>query len=137
MGRSEDRAAIVLRFFEQRDFRSVGEELGSSEDAARMRVNRARQKLRLLLKRRGLALSTATLGTALASEAIRAAPAALAASIASAALASGPAGAGVASTILKLLTMTKIQISGFGDTPCAKSNCYPGTGIVDGTRGSW
>src|SRR4029077_7092100 len=32
---SEDRTAILLRFFEQRDFRSVGEALGSNEDAAR------------------------------------------------------------------------------------------------------
>ena len=30
---SEDRTAILLRFFEQRDFRSVGEALGSNEDA--------------------------------------------------------------------------------------------------------
>src|SRR5262249_41803044 len=32
---SEDRAAILMRFFEQRDFRGVGQALGSSEDAAR------------------------------------------------------------------------------------------------------
>ena len=36
-----DRMAILLRFFEQRDFRFVGEALGSNEDAARMRVTRA------------------------------------------------------------------------------------------------
>jgi len=29
---TQDRASIVLRFFEQRDFRSVGEELGISEN---------------------------------------------------------------------------------------------------------
>ena len=33
-----DRTAILLRFFEQQDFRAVGQALGSSEDAARMRV---------------------------------------------------------------------------------------------------
>ncbi len=38
---SEDRTAILLRFYEQRDFRSVGAALGGSEDAARMRVSRA------------------------------------------------------------------------------------------------
>ena len=32
---AEDRAAILLRFFEQCDFRLVGEALGSNEDAAR------------------------------------------------------------------------------------------------------
>ena len=38
---AEDRAAVILRFFEQRDFRAVGEMLGSSEDAARKRVSGA------------------------------------------------------------------------------------------------
>src|SRR6185436_13584865 len=32
-----DRTAILLRFFEQHDFRSVGRAIGSNEDAARMR----------------------------------------------------------------------------------------------------
>ena len=34
----DDRAAILLRFFEQLEFRAVGEKMGSNEDAARMRV---------------------------------------------------------------------------------------------------
>jgi DNA-directed RNA polymerase specialized sigma24 family protein len=37
---AEDRAAVLLRFFEQRDFRSIGETLGTSENTARMRVSR-------------------------------------------------------------------------------------------------
>src|SRR6185436_9699668 len=45
-----DRRAILLRFFEQRDFRNIGATLGSNEDAARMRVNRALDKLQLLLE---------------------------------------------------------------------------------------
>src|SRR2546423_1868637 len=53
---AEDRAAILLRFFEQRDFRSVGEALGSNEEAARKRVNRALDKLQVFLKHRGVAL---------------------------------------------------------------------------------
>ena len=40
-----DRTAILLRFFEQHDFRSVGRAIGSNEDAARMRVSRALEKL--------------------------------------------------------------------------------------------
>ena len=42
---AQDRAAILLRFFEQRDLRSVGEALGSSEDAAQKRVTRALEQL--------------------------------------------------------------------------------------------
>ena len=46
----EDRTAVLLKFFERRDFRAVGEALGSSEDAARMRVNRALEKSQALVK---------------------------------------------------------------------------------------
>lgn len=41
-----DRNAIVLRFFEGKDFNEVGAALGIGEDSARMRVNRALEKLR-------------------------------------------------------------------------------------------
>ncbi|MGH7967626.1 MAG: RNA polymerase sigma factor, partial [Limisphaerales bacterium] len=62
----EDRTAVLLRFFEKCDFRSVGEALGSSEDAARMRVNRALERLHSLLKQRGVTISAAALATGLA-----------------------------------------------------------------------
>lgn len=106
----EDRTAILLRFFEKRDFRSVGEALGSSEDAARMRVNRALERLHLLLKQRGVTISAAALATGLAAEAVTAAPAGLAVSIAASALARA-AGTGTALTFLKILTMTKLKLS--------------------------
>jgi len=57
---AEDRAAILLRFFEQQDFRSVGAALGSNEEAARKRVDRALDKLHSLLKVRGITLSGTT-----------------------------------------------------------------------------
>jgi RNA polymerase sigma factor (sigma-70 family) len=74
----EDRDAIVLRFFERKDFRAIGEVIGGTENAAQKRVARALDKLRQLLAQRGVALSGAALMTALASEVIAAAPAALA-----------------------------------------------------------
>src|SRR5579862_1168728 len=98
-----DRTAILLRFFEDRDFRSVGEALGSNEDAARMRVNRALEKLHSLLQRRGVALSAAALGTALAGAAVTSAPAEVAFTVSSAALASAAAGTGTAFTLIKLM----------------------------------
>jgi RNA polymerase sigma factor (sigma-70 family) len=107
---SEDRTAILLRFFEQRDFRSVGEALGSDEDAARMRVNRALEKLHSLLKHRGVSLSVAALGTALTTEAVTAAPAGFAASVAGTALAGAAAGGGItATTIATSTTMNWIN----------------------------
>jgi hypothetical protein len=110
---NEDRTAIVLRFFEQRDFRSVGEALGSTQDAARVRVNRAVQKLQLILKERGIALSTTVLATLLGAEVITAAPAGLAVGISSAAVASlaSAAGSGAGLTFLKLMATTKLKIS--------------------------
>jgi RNA polymerase sigma factor (sigma-70 family) len=106
---TEDRTAIMLCFFERRDFRSIGQALGSSEDAARMRVTRALDKLHTLLTHRGVTLSAAALGTALATEAVTAASAGLAGSVAAAALASVAAGAGITATLVKLITMTKLK----------------------------
>ena len=42
---AKDRDAIVLRFFENKSLGEVGAALGASEDAAKMRVNRALEKL--------------------------------------------------------------------------------------------
>jgi len=83
----QDRAAIVLRFYEQKDYRAIAGLMGSSEDAARMRVNRALDKLRTLLKRRGVAVAVPALSGMLAAQAVCAAPASLAAVIATQALA--------------------------------------------------
>ncbi len=106
---AEDRTAILLRFFEQRDLRSVGNALGSTEDAARMRVNRALEKLHSLLTHRGVTLSAAALGTVLTAEAVTAAPVGLAVTISSVALASAATGTGTTLTFLKAITMTKFQ----------------------------
>ena len=104
-----DRTAILLRFFEQRDFRAVAEAIGGSEDAARMRVNRALEKLHGLLLRRGVALSAVTLATALTTKTLIAAPIGLAASVSTTAL----AGAGTAGTltILKFMAATKLKLA--------------------------
>jgi RNA polymerase sigma factor (sigma-70 family) len=82
-----DREAILLRFFEGRDFASVGEKLSVSDNTARMRVERALDKLRALLERRGVTSTTAALATALANQAVLAAPAGVAAAVTGVALA--------------------------------------------------
>lgn len=106
---AEDRTAILLRFFEQRDFRTVGEALGASEDAARMRVSRALEKLHLMLTRQGVTLSSAAVGAALTTGAVTAAPAGLATTVAGAALATSAATAGTYVTLLKIMAMTKVK----------------------------
>ena len=103
---TEDRKAILLRFFEQRDFRSVGQALGASEDAARMRVSRALEKLHLMLTRQGVTLSGAALTATLTSSAVTAAPAGLATTVAGAALASS---FGVSAALFNIIAMTKAK----------------------------
>jgi hypothetical protein len=104
-----ERTAILLRFFEQQDFRAVGQALEISEDAARMRVTRALDKLHRLLTHRGVTLPVTALGTALATEAVTAAPAGLAGTVAGVALASAAASGGTAATLAKLMTITKLK----------------------------
>lgn len=77
-----DRQAVVLRFLEGRDFRSIGAELGLGADAARMRVARALDKLRSSLAARGLVATAAAFETLLAQQRTVAVPAGLAARIA-------------------------------------------------------
>src|SRR5207249_4660026 len=111
---ADDRAAILLRFFEQRDFASIGEALGSTADAARMRVNRAVEKLHAVLQHRGVALSGAALASLLAAEAVAAAPAGLAGSIAATALAGTAASSSTPLILIKLISMTKLKATVIG-----------------------
>ena len=83
----EDRRAILLRFYERMDLRSVGEALGGSENAAQKRLSRALEKLELLLKRRGITSTAAALSGVLSANAVQTAPAGLASCIATGALA--------------------------------------------------
>ena len=106
----EDRTAILLRFFDELEFRAVGERMGSNEDAARMRVSRALDKLHTLLKNRGVAFSAAALGTALAAGFVSAAPLGLAATVAGTALA-GTASGGATAGLVKFMTLTKLKIA--------------------------
>lgn len=107
--RSADQTAIVLRFFEQQDLRSVGLALGTNEEAARKRVARALDKLQGLLRRKGVVLSAAGLGSILAGGVVTSAPAGLAGIIAGNALA-GAAASGMPLILLKTLAMTKLKL---------------------------
>ncbi len=105
-----DRTAILLRFFEKKDLRSVGLALGTNEEAARKRVARALDKLHGLLSSKGVVLSATGLGTVLAGGVVTTAPAGLAGSIAGTALA-GAAASGMSPIWLKALTMTKSKFA--------------------------
>jgi RNA polymerase sigma factor (sigma-70 family) len=104
----EDRKAILLRFYERHDLHSVGQALGSSENAAQKRVSRALEQLHGILTRQGLTLSAAALASGLATDAVTAAPAGLGAGIAAGALAGAASNAATAG-LLKLMAMSKIK----------------------------
>lgn len=91
----KDRDAVMLRFFGKRSFVEISRDLGLSEDAARMRVQRALERLRVVLQRRGVSSSAAALSAALTANSISAAPASLGPAVTAAAsacaAASGPA----------------------------------------------
>jgi RNA polymerase sigma factor (sigma-70 family) len=127
-----ERTAILLRFFEQQDFRQLGETIGSSQDAARMRVNRALEKLETLLKRRGITSTAAALSVALAAGSVQAAPAGLAAAIAVDALAETALATSSAVALTKTIAMTTLQKTIIGATLAVAV----GTGIFEARRNS-
>jgi RNA polymerase sigma factor (sigma-70 family) len=90
-----ERDIVLLRFFDEQPFAEIGAALRISEDAARMRVERALDKLRTLLARRGVTSTTAALGLALTARAAVTVPSGLATTLSaqSLALASGVGGA--------------------------------------------
>ena len=90
-----DRDALLLRFFEGKSHREVAATLKVNEDAARMRIGRALDKLREQFSRRGVATTAALLGTALGVHGAPAAPAAFAATVAAKSLAAAATSAGV------------------------------------------
>jgi uncharacterized protein (TIGR03435 family) len=85
----KDHDAVVLRFFENRNFKEVGEALGTSEDAAKMRVNRALEKLQKFFTKRGVSTTAAIIAGAISTNSVQAAPAVLAKSVTAVAVVKG------------------------------------------------
>lgn len=116
---ADERDVLVLRFFERRNLRSVGEALGLSDDAAQKRVARALERLRIVFARRGHAVPALALATVLTQAGAIAAPAALASAAINAALLTTGTGAATAAahaaitgkTLLPLFIMNKTKIA--------------------------
>jgi RNA polymerase sigma factor (sigma-70 family) len=85
-----DREAVLLRYFEDRSFTEIGMCCGLTENAARMRVERALEKLRRLLSDRGITTCT-ELAAVISTHAVEAAPLGLAAALTSGSLATAGA----------------------------------------------
>jgi len=108
-----DHHAVVLRFFDGKSMREVGAALGASEDAAKMRVNRAVEKLRRFFSRRGIVVSVAILTAAISANSVQSAPATLAKTAATVALAKGATASTPTLTlikgVLKIMAWTKTK----------------------------
>lgn len=111
-----DRNAVLLRFFNDKSFRETGAALGVSEDAAKKRVARALEKLRLFFSKRGVTFSAAILASALSSQAITAAPVPFAMAVATKAIAGASAVTGALPTlvceVLNAWHWAKLRIAG-------------------------
>jgi RNA polymerase sigma factor (sigma-70 family) len=107
--------AVVLRFFENRNFAEVGASLGASEDAAKMRVSRALEKLRKFFTKRGVSSTAATIAETILTHSVQAAPVALAKSVTTVAIAKGSIVAASTLTLVKgtieVMTYAKLKLA--------------------------
>lgn len=111
---SKDREAILIRFFEAKSHQEVARALGVTEDAAKMRVSRALEKLRLQFAKQGLVVPSAVVAATLSVCNAQAAPAGLGVSIAASVAQGSSAGAStftLAKEILKLMAWSKTKIA--------------------------
>ena len=97
----KDHDAIVLRFFEKKNFAEVGTALGASEDAAKKRVSRALEKLRRFFLKRGVDSTATTIAETISANSIQAAPVALAKTVTAVAIAKGAAASLSTLTLIK------------------------------------
>jgi RNA polymerase sigma factor (sigma-70 family) len=104
-----EREAVVLRYFQNLDFQSVGRALGVSDDTAQKRVTRALDHLRELLAKRGVTVGGSGLAILISTNAVLVAPAGMSAAILSTALAGTAISAATLATAAKTLVMTTTQ----------------------------
>ncbi|HTR41278.1 MAG TPA: sigma-70 family RNA polymerase sigma factor [Pseudomonadales bacterium] len=108
-----DRDALILRFFEGLSLKEVSTVLGASEAAAKMRVGRALEKLRVYFSRHGVNSTVETIAGAMSAGSVIVAPAALAKTAAAVALAKSATASASTSTLmkgaLKLMAWTKMK----------------------------
>ena len=109
-----DRAAIVLRFYEQCPLEQIGSVFGVGADAAQKRVARALEKLRSIFTGKGVSLSTSAVAHAIAANAVQTAPAGLAVQVSAGAIV-----AGTSATTATLLSMSALHKTIIGVTLAA------------------
>jgi hypothetical protein len=105
----KDRHAILLRFFQNKTLSEVGAGLNLTENAARMRVDRALENLRGKLARRGITTTASALASLVSINAVQAAPVGFAATVCTAALTSSTVPVSTLIAATKTIAMTTLQ----------------------------
>jgi RNA polymerase sigma factor (sigma-70 family) len=101
--------AVVLRYFENKSMKEVGEALGLSENAAQKRISRAVERLREFFVTRGVTAGASGLGVVISANAVQAAPVGLDVTISISAIAGTIATATIAThTTMQWLNMKSI-----------------------------
>jgi RNA polymerase sigma factor (sigma-70 family) len=128
-----DRAAVLLRYFENKSLREVGAALGTSDDAAQKRVSRAIERLRDFFSKRGVTVGAGGLVVVISANAVQAAPAGLAVTISTATTLAGTTFATTATaTTIKTVAMTALQKTLVAATVAVLA----GTGIYEARQAS-
>ena len=127
-----DRSAILLRYFENKSLREVGDALGASEDAAQKRVSRAVERLREFFSKRNVTIGAGGLVALISANAVQSAPIGLAAAISAAVVLAGTAvhtSTVIAAT--KAIAMTTLQKTLVAATVTASVAVFAGAGIYE------
>jgi RNA polymerase sigma factor (sigma-70 family) len=102
-----DREAVLMRYFERLPLAEIGARLGLNENAAHMRIDRALDRLRAALAKRGVTSTITALTAVLAGRAVSGAPAGLAVQVSHAAFTAAATGGGFGWGLLKLAGLMK------------------------------
>ena len=86
-----ERLAVLLRYFQNKPLREVGQVLGVSDDAAQKRVSRAVERLREFFVKRGITMAASGLVLVISANSIQAAPVGLTVTISAAVALTGGA----------------------------------------------
>lgn len=151
LGQAE-RDALVLRFFEGHSLKEVGNALGTSEAATKMRVKRALEKLRIYFSRHGVNSTTETIAGAMSANSIMPAPPTLAKTAAAVAIGKGATASTSTLTLIKgaikIMAWTKAKTAIFVSTAAILAvstattlivslNHHRATAQTDFPRSSW
>lgn len=132
-----DRNAILLRFFQGKSFGEVAAALGVTEAAAKKRVNRAVERLRQFLSRRGITSSSSVLVASLAANAVQPAPAAVSLMPLLAMKGAASISAVSASSTVEILTEGALEMIAWSKVKmaaCAAALCLAGGTVTVGVK---